>query len=256
LSRIRLASGALTSCHELRKRASTDILNSYEKTQNTEDAQMNDITTIVEKITELVKTRLNDSEKSVTMTEIERTTRELLLELGRQVVEKTTQAMAQKYPEETSDCECGQKATYIRQRKTQLRTLFGKLNVKRAYYLCDDCQTGHYPLDQQLGLRPNALSAELARLVGLTGVHIPYGKGSELLQELAQISVSQPCLAKTTGQIGEVVQEREEKLKQKPLSQTIWQNANEKAENRYGYMGLLMPRRFRFVKQVSISGAI
>lgn len=178
---------------------------------------MNDITTIVEKITELVKTRLNHSEKSVTMTEIERTTRELLLELGRQVVEKTTQGMAQKYPEETSECACGQKATYIRQRNAQLRTLFGKLNVKRAYYLCDGCHTGHYPLDQQLGLRPNALSAELARLVGLTGVHIPYGKGSELLEELAQISISQPCLAKTTGQIGEVVQEREEKLKQKAL---------------------------------------
>lgn len=181
---------------------------------------MNNIPEIAKKITEMVKTQLNEEEKPITMTEIERTTRAILFDLGRQIVQNTVQTMVQKYPQETSACECKQEAKYIRQRKTQLRTLFGKMQVKRAYYLCNSCHTGHYPLDQRLGLRPNALSAELARLVGLTGVHIPYGKGSDLLQELAQIKVSEPCLAKTTGQIGKIVQEQEKKLKEKVVDPT------------------------------------
>ena len=63
----------------------------------------------------------------------------------------------------------------------------GKLQVTRAYYLCKTCNKGHFPFDDKLGLRPNALSAELSRLVAMTGVQIPFGKGRNLFEELIPI---------------------------------------------------------------------
>jgi hypothetical protein len=173
---------------------------------------MNDTTLIAQMITEQVKGQLMTSEGQISLTAIEQTTQQVLHELGRQVVEAVTQGMATSYPSDSSECSCGQAAVYVRQRATRLYTLFGQLWVKRAYYLCDHCHQGHYPLDQQLGLRPNGLSAELARLVAMTGVQLPYGKGSALFEALTRVKVSDPCMAKATGKIGEVVMAREKQL--------------------------------------------
>ncbi len=175
---------------------------------------MNDTLTVVKEVAEMVEKQISNGEEMVTMTLIEQTTRKLFLELGRQVIATVTQAIAEKYPEPTSRCVCGQEAEYVRKRQAKLRTMFGQLEVNRAYYVCSECRKGHFPLDQKLGLRPNALSAELARLVGMIGIHMPYGKGGELFEALTQVKVSDPCLAKTTGQIGQVVIERESQLKQ------------------------------------------
>ena len=68
--------------------------------------------------------------------------------------------------------------------------MFGWVKYQRAYYLCSACQSCSYPTDEQLGLRPNAMSAEVERLAGITGVQMPFGKGSEVFEELTLVSLS------------------------------------------------------------------
>jgi hypothetical protein len=155
---------------------------------------------------ELVKEGI---EGEVTLTAIEQTTRVIVQEVGRQTVEKTVATMHPAYPATVIACDCGQEANYIRQRNGCLRTLFGKVTVKRAYYLCAQCHQGSYPLDKQLGLRPNAYSAEVRRLMGMTGVQLPFGSGRDLFEALTLVSVSDQSMGKASQQVGELVASEE-----------------------------------------------
>lgn len=173
---------------------------------------MNNITKITELMVDLVKSQLDEV---ITLTAIEQTTRRIMQEVGRQTIEATLKSMSNPYPEPVIDCTCGAEAAYIRKRSACLHTIFGKLNVTRAYHLCSTCHQGNCPLDIQLGLRPNRLSAELARLVAMTGVQLPFGTGRDLFEALTQVSVSDQAMAKATQQIGDLVVTEEEKWQEK-----------------------------------------
>ncbi|MCB8943998.1 MAG: ISKra4 family transposase [Ardenticatenaceae bacterium] len=168
---------------------------------------MNNITKIAEIMVEIVKSELEDD---LTLTAIEQKTQAVLQEVGRQTVAKTLKTLDKPYPEATVACECGDdEATYMRRRSACLHTLFGKVAVTRAYYLCPTCHQGTYPLDKKLGLRPNALSAELARLAAMVGVQLPFGTGRDLLEALILVSVSDQAMGKATRQVGDKVVDKE-----------------------------------------------
>ena len=161
---------------------------------------MDNITTIAQALSRQIQEELTDE---YTLTDIERTTRRLLQEIGREVITAVVNAEDKPYPEPAVLCpQCGETIPYVRRRSAQLRTLYGQLTVERGYYHCRDCGRGHYPVDRRLGLRPNALSAELERLTGMTGVALPFGKGRDLFEALTLISLSDQTLAKATQAYG------------------------------------------------------
>ena len=173
---------------------------------------MNDNTKIAEMMVELVE---REVEGEISLSAIERTTRRFLQEIGRQTVELSLKRQKPTYAQEKSGCKCGQEARYVRQRVCCLRTLFGKVHVKRGYYLCPECHQGHYPLDERLDLRPNRLSAEVSRLVAMTGVQLPFEKGRALFEALTLVSVSDQTMGKATREVGEVVVAEEKKWQAK-----------------------------------------
>lgn len=177
---------------------------------------MNNITQIAALFAELVADELEENPKA---TNLEQVTRRLLQEVGRQGFEKLIQNKNSQYPDEKVDCQCGGEASYVRMRGAVLRTVLGKLEAKRAYYLCVDCHKGCFPLDEELGLRPNALSAELERLVAMTGVQMPFETGSELFEALTLVSVSDQTMGKATRAIGQVVVAQEEAEQKRSVNQ-------------------------------------
>lgn len=168
---------------------------------------MNDITKIAEMMVELVSAQLGEG---LTLTDIEQATRQMMQEVGRETVRMKVESLTPAYAAPRVVCACGAEARYVRRRPAKLHTLFGKVVVKRAYYLCDDCHQGSYPLDAQLGLRPNALSAEVCRLAAMTGVQLPFETGRALFEALTLVSVSDQAMAKATQGVGAVVMAREE----------------------------------------------
>lgn len=104
---------------------------------------------------------------------------------------------------------CWGQAKYKERRSGVLRTVFGEVHYRRGYYLCATCHQGHYPLDEQLGLRPNEMSAEVERLAAYVGVQMPFEQGSKLLAELAFIELSDHSLAKATRAYGQALVEQE-----------------------------------------------
>ena len=84
------------------------------------------------------------------------------------------------------------------------------MKVERAYYLCSECHQGCCPLDGRLGLRPNAISAELERLGAMTGVLLPFDKGRDLFEALTLVSLSDQTLDKAAQAYGAAAIQREQ----------------------------------------------
>jgi hypothetical protein len=144
------------------------------------------------------------------LSEMEHKIREMLLKVGQFLLSSWLALQETAYPAECVACpHCGGQASYQFKRKGSLLTILGQVEYKRAYYLCAACQKGHYPLDDQLGLRPGQISAELESLTGMTGAQLPFEQGSQLFESLTLIALSDHSVAKATQAIGSEVQVQE-----------------------------------------------
>jgi hypothetical protein len=145
--------------------------------------------------------------RAKSLSEMERGIRQMLVKLGRFLMGSWLALQENAYPEESRACpHCGEEATYQFKREATLLTIVGQVNYRRAYYLCAQCHKGHYPLDEQLGLRPGELSAEMESLTAMTGVQLPFEQSSQLFEELTLVSVSDQSVAKATQAMGSEVQ--------------------------------------------------
>lgn len=140
------------------------------------------------------------------LSEMEQGIRQMLVKLGRFLMGSWLALQETPYPEEKRTCpHCSEEATYQFKREGTLLTIVGQVSYRRAYYLCGRCHKGHYPLDDQLGLRPGELSAEMESLTAMTGVQLPFEQSSQLFEELTLVSVSDHSVAKATQAMGSEV---------------------------------------------------
>jgi hypothetical protein len=137
------------------------------------------------------------------LSDMERKIRQALLRIGQFLLGAWLLLQEGPYPEREIPCRCGGQARYERKREGVLFTILGVVHYKRAYYVCPHCHEGTYPLDEQLGLRPGALSAELEELLGKTGAQLPFQKGSDLFTDLTLVEVSPQSMNKATEEMGE-----------------------------------------------------
>jgi len=145
------------------------------------------------------------------LSEMEQKIRRVVLWLGGVLLWLWLRWEEGRYPPKEKPCpHCGGKATYQRQREGTLHTLLGSIGYRRAYYTCEQCHQGHYPLDDRLGLRPNQMSAELERLAGMVGVQTAFGKGSQLFEALTLIRLSDHSLDKSAQAYGREVEQVEQ----------------------------------------------
>ena len=168
---------------------------------------MQDNTKVAEQFMRLLEGQTPTPES---LSAMEAQTRELALEIQRQALALwLAQVAAAEEQSNTIACACGKAAAYLFRRAGMLRTLFGEVRYKRRYYLCAACHSGSYPLDEQLGLRPNAISAEVERLSGMVGVQMTFEKGSGVFEELTLLPLSDQTLDKAAQAYGAEVRQQE-----------------------------------------------
>lgn len=171
---------------------------------------MNNITIIGQLLFETLKERVPQPES---FGQMEQELRQLLQDCGQHGLSEWVNSLPPTYPQDTVCCPyCDAEAGYIRRREGKLRTLQGKIAYQRPYYLCEQCHRGHYPLDIELGLRPNKMSAEMERLGGLTGVQMPFAQGSEVFEQLTLANLSDQSLDKAAQAYGQEMKEVEAEL--------------------------------------------
>ena len=141
------------------------------------------------------------------MSEMERKLRQWLLWLGNVLLHGWLLWLTPRYAAPAVRCpHCGGTAQYQRKRAGKVLTAFGTVHYRRAYYLCSACHQGHAPLDEELGLRPNAMSAEVERLAALVAVQMPFEKGREVFETLTLVSLSDHSLDKAAQAYGAEIQ--------------------------------------------------
>jgi hypothetical protein len=106
-------------------------------------------------------------------------------------------------------CPCGEQAIYNRMREGVLLSGCGRISFKRRYYLCHHCHEGQYPLDDALGYDPGQMTPQLTSVAGRVGAELPFRRGSELLEALCGITLSENSIREATQRMGREVSRQE-----------------------------------------------
>lgn len=119
--------------------------------------------------------------------------------------------LSEKKRESVITCECGGVLEYQRRREAKFESSFGWVPYSRDYYAGCTCKKGKSPLDDEFGIAPGEISPELARLLALAGVELPYREGKKLVKEFLQLDLSENSIREETQRFGRYQGEREKK---------------------------------------------
>jgi len=103
---------------------------------------------------------------------------------------------------------CGRSAGYHDDNDRTVVSLFGPVWFRRCYYYCRRCGRGLCPFDLKAGLTDRQLSPAAERLAALAGaVADSFGKGAELLCEMAGLRLAESTVERTTEDVGRRIAE-------------------------------------------------
>jgi hypothetical protein len=100
--------------------------------------------------------------------------------------------------------DCHEPAKFQGYRAKTLIGLTGPIELRRPYYHCPHCHSGHYPGDDALGQEHATLTAGAERIVTLAGAIDGFARAAELiLPEMAGLRLSESTIERTTEAAGE-----------------------------------------------------
>jgi hypothetical protein len=140
---------------------------------------------------------------------LEMAARRQALQLAARAIERCLNADTSDYAGPHVPCRCGSSARYVDRRRKTFQSVLGELQLERAYYHCSGCQQGFFPRDRALGLENTSLSPAVTRMIGAVGALVSFQEGSQLLQELAGVSVEAKQVERVAERLGEDVAEDE-----------------------------------------------
>ena len=181
------------------------------------------INRVAQELVEICKTMIEEQgQEQVTIAGIENGMREILRELGNQMLGMFLSSL-QATPESEIACPCGGKLKYQRMRSAKLISVFGRVTYERAYYAGCECKRGLSPLDKRFGLEPGAVTAGLAKLLALTGIGHSYDESPKWLEAFLLFSVSENTVRSETEKMGALQAKLEEEWIQKSQDETYLQ---------------------------------
>lgn len=139
------------------------------------------------------------------LSEMEKQVKQMSHDLGNEVMRQWLEAQDEKYPSDQKACACGEGAKYIRRREGMAITVQGRVYYRRAYYLCEHCQSGFYPLDHNLGIDPGEMSHEVVKLAALLGIQDAFVPSQKVLAETTLLDLSPNSIRTATHRIAEAV---------------------------------------------------
>ena len=107
---------------------------------------------------------------------------------------------------------CGQPTRFKGYRAKTFRTSLGPLTLERAYYQCAACDRGWHPGDAARGLDGRSVSPGLERMIGSVAAQVSFGRGSEMLRELAGLHVPTTQVERVAKALGSAIAEDERQV--------------------------------------------
>jgi len=165
------------------------------------------VETIVKKIRELLE--LCTSEEDITFDEIEAKVWEVILEIGRLMIEGIIRLRGTGFTGKVIKTPSGELAEYRGDIQTGVWTLMGKVTVKRAYYHIGKGKGGYIPLDESLSLPPERYSYAVQEAMSLFAIEDSFFESAKKLKRLFPIAVSGSTVRRITQKHGEDITQKE-----------------------------------------------
>jgi len=108
---------------------------------------------------------------------------------------------------------CGAAMSYKGKPTREIEHLEGETELVRAYYYCADCESGLFPLDEQLYLGEHSWSPETVKQIVRQGTEIPsHRRAAESFQAMTKIPLSKSSMGRLVTRYGHkiVVQQQAE----------------------------------------------
>jgi hypothetical protein len=83
----------------------------------------------------------------------------------------------------------------------------GVIRVKRAYFTCDRCGAGFFPLDEEKGMRGGWSEKGVEQVLWVAQAVSSYREAEEALERLAGLSVPRSTIHRLVGEYGSLLAE-------------------------------------------------
>jgi hypothetical protein len=143
---------------------------------------------------------------TVTLYELENDVRQGLRSLGETVLQGLVDMVGTGKTEAPVQCpECGEQMAFARYQGKWVETLLGMVRPERAYFHCTSCGQGYVPLDHQLGLGADSLSAGLEEAICLLATHMPLEQVADQLDRLLMVCVDDNTIQRAVRRVGTAI---------------------------------------------------
>ena len=112
----------------------------------------------------------------------------------------------------TIPCSCGHQARYDGRLEKTFITVLGPIILRRAHYLCAECERGRFPRDHELGFLDGALSPGVSRMVGVVAASVSFAESAELLLELSGLSLNAKQIERHAEALGRDIEVADRRL--------------------------------------------
>ncbi len=136
---------------------------------------------------------------------LEELVKEKMRLLGQGLLQRTVNRQPNGYKSSSLACKCASSMRFIQHRDKDIHTLFGWINLKRAYYHCPDCGNSLFAYDVASGLGTEQLSPGLAKACCLLAVDDSFEQTSRKIEEVFGQKVSANTIERLTHQVGTMV---------------------------------------------------
>lgn len=114
---------------------------------------------------------------------------------------------------------CKKEMHYKGMKPKEISSMIGEVKLNRGYYYCEQCQSGLFPLDQQLDVKERNWSESIIReATWLSGKAGSFEEAEEILRRIAKIEMDDSTIWRHVEKRGEIMREAEEKRKEKALT--------------------------------------
>lgn len=127
-------------------------------------------------------------------------------QMGGSLLKKLLNADDGGYRGVAMECGKGHRAKFIEYRDKQLLTALSPVEVKRAYYHCEECKEGVIPKDRDLDIVDTSFSPGVRRMMGRVGGKEPFEEGRRDLEDLAAVLVKTKAVERVSGAIGKQIE--------------------------------------------------
>lgn len=176
----------------------------------------------VETWQEQLRAQLNSADhNSLSMATLEQAALALAQRIAQLALADRLQQGGTGYRASSQACPCGRKQHFHRYSTRTVRTLFGEVTYRRAYYRCRTCGASTCPLDAQLGQSAREVSPAVERTLALLSAHLPFAKAEQILAEVTAVRLSGRQIETIAESLGMAAEQRQQQEAQQAAAQGL-----------------------------------